>query len=74
MIQLRPRELVIVLQLSLYQPNQKKGTTAPTGPPVMLHSIKTVGKAIASKANAEKIHDEGEDNPNRIEHLPGENH
>ena len=40
----------------------------------MLHSIKTVGKAIASKANAEKIHDEGEDNPNRIEHVPGENH
>ena len=39
----------------------KKGTTAPTGPPVMLHSGKTVGKAIAS-------------NPNRIEHVPGENH
>ena len=39
----------------------KNGTTAPTGPPVMLHSGKTVGKAIAST-------------PNRIEHVPGENH
>jgi len=39
----------------------KNGTTAPMGPPVMLHSGKTVGKAIAST-------------PNRIEHVPGENH
>ena len=47
--------------------------TAPKGPPVMLHSGKTVDKAIASKANAEKNHDERKDDPNHIEHVPGEN-
>jgi len=52
----------------------KKGMAAPKGPPVMLHSGKTVGKAIASKANAENIHDERKDDPNPIEHVPGENH
>ena len=72
MMQLRRRELVIVLQFPLHQPN-KKGMTVPKGPPVMLHSGKTVDKAIASKANAEKKHDERKDDPNRIEHVPGEN-
>ena len=52
----------------------KKVITVPNGPIVTQQSGKTGGKAIASKANAEKIHDEGEDNPNRIEHVPGENH
>ena len=52
----------------------KKAITVPNGPIVTQQSGKTGGKAIASKANAEKIHDEGEDNPNRIEHVPGENH
>ena len=72
MMQLRPRELVIVLQFPLHQPN-KKGMTAPKGPPVMLHSGKTADKAIASTANAEKNHDERKDDPNRIKHVPGEN-
>jgi hypothetical protein len=40
----------------------------------MLHLGKTVDKAIASKANAEKNHDERKDDPNHIEHVPGENH
>ena len=52
----------------------KKVITAPKGPIVTQHSGKIVDKAIALNANAEKIHDEGEDNPNRIEHVPGENH
>ena len=39
----------------------KNGTTAQTGPPAMLHSGKTVGKANSS-------------DPNRIEEVPGENH
>ena len=39
----------------------------------MLHSDKTVDKAIASKVNAEKNHDERKDDPNRNEHVPGEN-
>jgi hypothetical protein len=51
----------------------KKGISAPKGPPVMLHSGKTVDKGIASKTNAEKNHDERKDDPNRIEHVPGEN-
>ena len=47
--------------------------TAAKGPPVTQHSGKTVGKAIASKANAEKHHDERKDDPIRIEHMSGEN-
>ena len=52
----------------------KKAITVPNGPIVTQQSGKTGGKAIALNPNAEKIHDEGEDNPNSIEHLPGENH
>jgi hypothetical protein len=52
----------------------KKAITAPKGPIVTQHSGEIGGKAIALNANAEKIHDECEDNPNRIEHVPGENH
>ena len=52
----------------------KKAITAPKGPIVTQHSGKIGGKAIALNFNAEKIHDECEDNLNRIEHVPGENH
>jgi len=39
----------------------------------MHHSGKSVDKAIASKANAEKNHDERKDDPNRLKHLSGKN-
>ena len=47
--------------------------TAPNGPPVMHHSGKSVNKATGSKANAKKIHDKRQDDPDRLKHLPGEN-